>query len=299
MNEGDIRQVTVISGKGGTGKSTIIASIAAFLKDKAILADADVDAADLYLLFEPEQSEGFDFYGLRKAKINQELCTECGICLETCRFEAISKDFEVIPTRCEGCAACHHLCPISAIDMLDNVSGKYFISDTRIGKLVHAKLHPGEESSGLLVAEVRKVAKQTAENQNRDLVLIDGSPGIGCPVISSLVGVDMAIIVTEPTLSGYHDLDRILQLLEQFKIPGYIVINRYDINEEIAQKIESDFENTFPIVTKIPYNPIFVQAMIEKKSVLEVETEDKDVLQIKKMIIELSNFILKKLKLDD
>ena len=271
MNEGDIRQVTVISGKGGTGKSTIIASIAACLKDKAILADADVDAADLYLLFEPEQSEGFDFYGLRKAKINQELCTECGICLETCRFEAISKDFEVIQTRCEGCAACHHLCPIS----------------------------PGEESSGLLVAEVRKVAKQTAENQNRDLVLIDGSPGIGCPVISSLVGVDMAIIVTEPTLSGYHDLDRILQLLEQFKIPGYIVINRYNINEEIAQKIESDFENTFPIVTKIPYNPIFVQAMIEKKSVLEVETEDKDVLQIKKMIIELSNFILKKLKLDD
>ncbi len=299
MKEEKIKQLTVISGKGGTGKSSIIAALASNLQDKIILADADVDAADLYLIFEPVKTVSFDFEGLKKAKIDLDLCTECGICLETCRFDSISDDFIVNPTKCEGCAACYHMCPISAIEMLDNISGQYYISDTRIGKMIHARLYPGEESSGLLVAEVRKVAKQTAEEQGRKLVLIDGSPGIGCPVVSSLVGADLALVVTEPTLSGYHDLDRILQLLKIFKIPGYIIINQSDINEDISQKIEKEFQETFPIIEKIPYNPVFVKAMIEKKSVLEIDSEDKEVQKIQNMLIELSNFVLEKTELDN
>ncbi len=298
MSYKNIKQITVISGKGGTGKSSIIAALAAYLKNEAILADADVDAADLYLIFEPEESEEFDFYGLRKAEVNKELCIECGTCRENCRFEAISSKLEVIPTRCEGCATCYHLCPTSAIEMLDNISGKYFVSDTRIGKMIHAKLHPGEESSGLLVAQVRKTAKKAAETEKKDLVLIDGSPGIGCPVISSLVGVDMALVVTEPTLSGYHDLDRVLQLLEQFKIPGYIIVNRFDINIEITQKIEKEFAKTFPVISKIPYNPIFVQAMLEKKSVLEVDQEETEIINIKDQLIDIGNFIIEKMDLE-
>jgi MinD superfamily P-loop ATPase len=299
LNENEIKQVTIISGKGGTGKSSIIAALASSLQDKAVLADADVDAADLYLIFEPERSESTDFYGLQKAVIDLELCSNCGICLETCRFNSITDDFVVIPTKCEGCAACFHMCPNSAINMIDTISGQYFISETRIGKMIHAKLNPGEESSGLLVAEVRKKAKQIAVQENKKLILIDGSPGIGCPVISSLVGVNMALIITEPTLSGYHDLSRVLELLKQFKIPGYIVINRFDINRELSKKIINDFELEYPVISKIPYNPIFVKAMIDKKTISEMKEDDTEVQMIQETLAKLSKFIVSMLSLDN
>lgn len=299
MKEEDVRQVTIISGKGGTGKSSLIAALASYLQDHIILADADVDAADLYLIFTPSRTESFDYYGLQKAFIDEEKCIKCGDCKAYCRFDAITNNLTVNPTKCEGCSLCYHVCSVAAITMNDVVSGQYFISSTRIGEMVHAKLNPGEESSGLLVAEVRKTAKTVAAKNNKQLVLIDGSPGIGCPVISSLTGTNFAIVVTEPTLSGYHDLDRILQLLKQFKIPGFIVINRSDINEEIAQNIQDEFNDTYPIIGKIPYNSIFVKAMLEKKSIMEIKSEEKEVKEIQSTIEQFGNLILEKLKIKE
>ena len=298
MKEENVKQVTVISGKGGTGKSSLIAALATYLQDHIVLADADVDAADLYLIFHPEETESAEYYGLKKAIIDKSICTECGECRTNCRFGAVIEELIINPTKCEGCSLCYHVCPVSAISMTDVVSGHYYISKTRIGEMVHAKLNPGEESSGLLVAEVRKTAKSVAAKNDKPLVLIDGSPGIGCPVISSLTGTSFAIVVTEPTLSGYHDLDRILQLLKQFKIPGFIVINRSDINEEISTKIENEFQNAFPIIARIPYNPIFVKAMLEKKSVLEMKSVSDDTALIANTIKSIGDLILHKLSLD-
>ena len=299
MNIDIVKQVTIISGKGGTGKSSIIAAIAKTLQNDIVLADADVDAADLYLIFTPEKTKTYDYYGLKKANINKAECIECGKCKEVCRFKAISEELIVEETKCEGCALCFHICPVCAIKMNDTISGQFFVSQTRIGEMTHAHLNPGEESSGLLVAEVRKLAKKIAAEKNKKLVLIDGSPGIGCPVISSLTGTDLAIVVTEPTLSGFHDLDRILQLLEQFHIPGYIIINRFDINEEITNKIIAMHDTNFPIISKIPYNSIFVTAMLEKKSVVEIISTDESVSNIQREIVDISNFIQRKLHIDN
>ncbi|MCE7741589.1 MAG: (4Fe-4S)-binding protein [Candidatus Heimdallarchaeota archaeon] len=299
MKEEDVKQVTVISGKGGTGKSTIIAALASYLKEHIILADADVDAADLYLIFTPEETESFDYHGLKKAYVDKEICTDCGECRARCRFGAVTEEHTIDPTKCEGCSLCYHACPVSAITMNDVVSGQYFVSKTRIGEMVHARLSPGEESSGLLVAEVRKIAKTVAAKNDKKLVIIDGSPGIGCPVISSLIGTNFAIVVAEPTISGYHDLDRILQLLKEFKIPGLIIINRSDINEEFSQKIQEDFHDSFPVIGKIPYNPIFVKAMLEKKSIMEMVSEDKNVLAIQDMIKGFGNLIMEKFRFDN
>ncbi len=297
MKADDVKQVTVISGKGGTGKSSIIASLARLLQDSIILADADVDAADLYLIFPPKKTESFDYFGLKTAETDKEICIDCGKCRDSCRFDAINEDFTINPIKCEGCSFCYHVCPVSAITMKDTLSGQYFISRTRIGDMVHARLNPGEESSGLLVAEVRKTAKRVAAEQERKLVLIDGSPGIGCPVISSLIGTDFALVIAEPTVSGHHDLDRILQLLNEFKIPGFIIINRSNINDDISKKIEEEFQSTFPVIGKIPYNPIFVKAMLEKKSVVEMDSDNEDVLAIQNTLEKFSNLILEKLKI--
>jgi len=299
MKPEDVKQVTIISGKGGTGKSSLIAALASYLQDKIILADADVDAADLYLIFPPEETKSAEYYGLKKAHIDKDVCIECDECKEQCRFEAITDDIEINSTKCEGCSLCYHVCPVSAISMIDVVSGYYYISKTRIGDMVHARLNPGEESSGLLVAEVRKIAKEVASKQQKQLVLIDGSPGIGCPVISSLTGANFAIIVTEPTLSGHHDLDRILQLLKQFKIPGFIVINRSDINQEISVKIAEEFNETFPVIAEIPYNRVFVEAMLNKKSVLEMESDGENTDSIQKTIRDIGDLILNKLSLNN
>ncbi|NPD88269.1 MAG: 4Fe-4S binding protein [Asgard group archaeon] len=286
-----MNQVTVISGKGGTGKSSIIASLAYQLKEISILADADVDAPDLYLIFDPKETEQFSYYGLKKAVIDKELCVECNECRDSCRFEAIKESLTVNDFKCEGCSMCFHVCPENAIKMVDRVSGIYMSSNTRIGKMVHARLNPGEESSGLLVAEVRKLSKKEAEKEKMKLILIDGSPGIGCPVISSLTGADLALVVTEPTLSGYHDLKRILELLKQFNIGGYVIINRFDINERISNDIEEYCKEDFPVIEKIPFNNIFTQAMIQKKTVLEMVSEDVDVIEIQRILRNISNFI--------
>ena len=291
----ETKQLTVISGKGGTGKSTIIASIAYLLKDRALLADADVDAADLYIIYPPLKSETTEYKGLKKAVIDFEKCTKCNICQESCRFDAIDSNLFIDSFKCEGCALCYHVCPVSAINMEERVSGYYYSSDTRLGKMVHAKLNPGEESSGLLVAEVRKKAKEEAEKTNKNLVLIDGSPGLGCPVISSITGSDLALVVTEPTLSGKHDLERILKLLEQFHIPSFVIVNRYDINKEITEEIEEMCKESTPVIARIPFNPIFTKAMIEKKSVVEMEPVDESVRNVQELLQGIAEFINEKI----
>jgi MinD superfamily P-loop ATPase len=287
----NIKQITVVSGKGGTGKTSIITSLAYNLKNSAILADADVTAADISIIFPSEESLDFEYKGMKKAAINEELCTKCGLCSDHCRFYAIDLDFKVNEMRCEGCSLCYHLCPESAISMNEKVSGYYYISDTRIGKIIHAKLNPGEKNSGLLVAEVRKKAKAQAETENKRILLIDGSPGIGCPVISSLTGTDLMIAVTEPTLSGKHDLERLIILAEQMKLKSFVIVNRYDINDDITRQIEIFCEKkTIPYV-KIPYNPAFVEAMVEKKTLSEIESDLREVKAIQKKLLEISDLI--------
>ncbi len=296
--EFQVRQVTVISGKGGTGKTSLIASLAYLLQDKIILADADVDAADLYLIFPPTSSEETEYRGSRLAHIDFDKCTKCMICYEKCNYGAIDEQLNISNILCEGCGLCKHVCPEKAIDLVERISGHYYLSDTRIGKMVHAKLVPGEESSGLLVAEVRKKAIEVAKKMKRKLVLLDGSPGIGCPVISSLSGCHLAVVVSEPTLSGKHDLERIIELLKQFNIPGYIVMNKSDINDRISLEIEEQFSKDYPVIAKIPFNHAFTKAMIQKKAVVELEDEDEEVKKIQNIIKNIASLITDKLKIN-
>ncbi len=295
MNDERIYQITVVSGKGGTGKTSIIAALAYLFKDFTVLADADVDAADLYLIFEPQESKSTDFYGLKKAVIDQEKCSRCNLCRDSCRFSAIDDDLIVDDLQCEGCGLCYHICPEKAITMKENLSGKYYVSKTRIGKLVHANLTPGEENSGLLVAEVRKAALEVAKEERKRLILIDGSPGLGCPVISSLTGTDLAIIVTEPTCSAKHDLERLLELLDQFRIQGIVVVNKSDINENISKEIEELCKDRAPVIAKIPYNHAFTKAMIEKQSLPEYQTSNESVNNLKNELVKISEAILNKI----
>jgi MinD superfamily P-loop ATPase len=235
-----LKQLTVISGKGGTGKTTLVASFAALAENK-VIADCDVDAPDLHLLLHPEIIEREEFKGLKVAVMDKTLCTECGTCEETCRFNAIAltkeSGFAVNPARCEGCGACVFMCPQEAVTLKERVSGYSFISKTKYGTMAHAELNIAEEASGKLVTVVRNNAQQVAEKEGCELILIDGAPGIGCPVIASLTGVDLALIVTEPTMSGLHDLERILDVTRHFGIGSVVCVNKYDINEENSRRI--------------------------------------------------------------
>ncbi|MGB3113344.1 MAG: ATP-binding protein, partial [Candidatus Omnitrophota bacterium] len=232
-----MKQIVVISGKGGTGKTVLTASLAALAKNK-VMADCDVDAADLHLLLKPSIKERHEFKSGATAFIDKRLCTECGRCVAVCRFDAVSEDYAIDPVACEGCGFCYYACPVNAIKMQENATGEWYISDTRFGPLVHAKLGIGEENSGKLVTLVRQKAKEIAEKQRFDWVIIDGSPGIGCPVIASLSGVDFALVVTEPTLSGLHDADRVIKVARHFNIPVKVVINKYDLNVDMTNRIK-------------------------------------------------------------
>lgn len=252
--EGQMKQIVVISGKGGTGKTVLTASFAALAENK-ILADCDVDAADLHLLLHPEIKEHHVFQSGQTATINSELCQQCGECIAVCRFSAISDEFHVDPVSCEGCAVCSHICPEAAISMDDNMSGEWFVSDTRYGPMVHAKLGIAEENSGKLVSLVRQNAKRIGDEENRDYVIIDGPPGIGCPVIASITDTDLAIIVTEPTLSGIHDMERVIQVAKHFKIPVQVIINKYDINIGNSDAIkEMCMTQEIEVIAQIPFS---------------------------------------------
>lgn len=264
-----MKQIVVISGKGGTGKTVITGAFAALAQNK-VMADCDVDAADLHLLLQPKIKERHDFRSGLSASIDKKICQQCGKCIVACRFSAISRDFAVDPVSCEGCAFCSRICPVEAIKMQENLAGEWFISETRFGPLVHAKLGIAEENSGKLVALVRKQAKELAEKNNCDWVIIDGAPGIGCPVIASLSGIDCALVVTEPTLSGLHDALRVIELTRHFNIQAKLVINKYDLNPEMSGKIEAYcLKNGIVLVGKIGFDKTVVEAMVENKTIIE------------------------------
>jgi MinD superfamily P-loop ATPase len=263
-----LKQLTVISGKGGTGKTTLTAAFA-HLADKPVIADCDVDAADLHLLLSPRTLKQEPFYGNQVAFIDKERCKLCGICEGACRFGAI-REYEVDHTACEGCGVCAYVCPEKAVSLKERVCGQCFLSDTREGPMVHARLGIAAENSGKLVSMVRQKARDLADQMKTSLVLVDGPPGTGCPVIASIGGVDLVLIVTEPTLSGLHDLKRILELANHFTVPAMVCINKYDINPENTRTIEKYCdENSIEIAGRIPYDSAVTKAMIHEQSVVE------------------------------
>lgn len=264
-----MKQLAVISGKGGTGKTSITAAFATLAKN-AVLADCDVDAADLHLILKPQIKKTMKFYGLNIASIDNTLCIECKKCYESCKFDAITKDIQLIKESCEGCGVCAFVCPTKAISMKDRESGLAYLSETRFGPMAHAVLHTAEEASGKLVTVVRNNAEKLAEQQKKDVIIIDGPPGIGCPVISTITGVDLVLIVTEPTLSAIHDLNRILSVAHHFKVPAVVCINKASINPENTKTIEEYcHQNNITVVGKLPYDTAITQAMIHEQSIIE------------------------------
>jgi MinD superfamily P-loop ATPase len=296
-----MKEIVVISGKGGTGKTSIVASFAA-LAEGAVLADCDVDAADLHLLLQPDIKQSHDFSGGKVASVITEKCIGCGRCEEVCNFDAtifngpandvVEITYTIDSIACEGCGVCVQFCPVDAIEFKDAINGKWFVSDTRFGSMLHAKLGIAEENSGKLVSLIRKEAKRIAAKQNRDLIIVDGSPGIGCPVIASITGADLVLAVTEPTIAAQHDLDRVAELTEHFKIPTVVCINKYDINVKIAKAIEKEtLERNLKVAGKIAYDIAVTKAQIAAKSIIEYSSNG-----LKEQIVSLWESVLDMLK---
>jgi MinD superfamily P-loop ATPase len=263
-----MKEIVVLSGKGGTGKTSIVGSLAALAKSK-VLADCDVDAADLPLLLKPVIKEENQFWSGQTAYIDPDKCNQCGLCQELCRFGAI-KYFKVDTIACEGCGFCSYICPVEAITLAENLSGHWFISETSYGPLVHARLGIAQENSGKLVAQVRQQARRVAEGRGFDYIISDGPPGIGCPVISSLSGASLALLVTEPTLSGIHDLERVLGVCRHFGVPAAVCINKYDLNEANSRQIEGYcLSQGVEIAGKIPFDNIVSQSIVQGVPVVE------------------------------
>ncbi len=275
------QELVVVSGKGGTGKTSITASFAA-LASNAIMVDCDVDASDLHLILSPVVKQTEPFYGGKIPVLNPDKCTGCLRCAEVCKFQAISGveasgDLRprphIDPILCEGCGVCAYFCPHHALIMEPEQNGEWYISDTRFGTMVHAALGVAQENSGKLVSTIRKAASKIANEQQQELVIIDGSPGIGCPVIASITNATMALIVTEPTLSGLHDLERIEELCRGFDLPTMVIINKHDINREVSQKISRKCQKLdVPIAGYIRYDPIFTMAQLQHKAVVEMSS---------------------------
>ena len=274
-----MKEIVVISGKGGTGKTSIVAAFAGLAKN-AVFADCDVDAADLHLILKPKVKQTSNFFGGKQASIITEKCNQCGKCFSVCRFDAIKQSWDVDevaslayridPVSCEGCGVCVEFCPENAIKFEDCINGQWYISDTRFGTMVHARLGIAEENSGKLVSLLRKEAKRIAEKDKKDLIIIDGSPGIGCPVIASIAGADLVLVITEPTLSGKHDLQRVAELTANFKIPTLVCINKADINLQIANEIEENAQSKgLKMAGKIHYDEAFTKAQIMESTVIE------------------------------
>jgi MinD superfamily P-loop ATPase len=264
-----MKELVIISGKGGTGKTSLTASFGYLARDN-VLSDCDVDAADLHILAQPDIRHEEEFFGGQKARIDPEKCSECGLCRESCRFGAISAEFAVDPFSCEGCGVCFHVCPEEAVTMSDSLNGHWFISDTRLGPMVHAALAPGEENSGKLVALVRNQARVLANTLGRSLIISDGAPGVGCPVISSVTGADHVVVVTEPSMSGLHDTKRAVELVRGFKIPVSVIINKWDINPDVAARVAEFCEQTdVPLLGRIPYDVAVTKAMVQRRTPVE------------------------------
>ncbi len=266
-----MKELIVISGKGGTGKTSLLAAFAT-LSARKILCDADVDAADLHLLMRPATVATHPFMSGNKAIIREGDCTTCGVCRDVCRFQAIDARFKVDPIACEGCGVCVYFCPEKAVDFPLQQAGEWYVSETRFGSMVHARLGIAQENSGKLVAQVRKEARKIAERKSLDLILTDGPPGVGCPVIASLSGADAVLIVTEPTVSGRHDMQRVVDLAHHFKVPAWVCVNKFDLNRQIAEEIEAFArEQHLGLVGRIPFDPVFTKAMVQGQTIFEFD----------------------------
>ena len=263
-----MKELVVLSGKGGTGKTSIVASFAALARSK-VLADCDVDAADLHLVLQPTMRASHEFWSGQVAVIDEEKCTQCDLCQDLCHFEAIN-DFRVDPVSCEGCGFCFHICPAEAITMKESMSGHWFIADTKYGTLVHARLGIAQENSGKLVALVRQQARGIAESDRLNYIISDGPPGIGCPVISSLSGANLALLVTEPTQSGIHDMERVIDVCRHFEVPALVCINKHDINEDNTSSIEKYcISQGLKVAAKIPFDNVVTEAIVKGVPVVE------------------------------
>ena len=275
-----MREFVVISGKGGTGKTSLTASFAALARN-AVLADCDVDAADLHLVLTPTVRRRENFYCGHTAFIRPADCTGCGACLIRCRFDAVRKTkggtgeatFTIDATACEGCGVCVWSCPVKAIDFPERLCGEWYVSDTRHGPMVHARLTPGGENSGKLVAKVRDTARALAEERKDELILIDGPPGIGCAVIASVSGTSQVLVVTEPTLSGAHDLARVLKLTSHFRIPTAVCVNKWDLNAEMTDRIEAEARRAgTTIAGRVRYGRAVTDAQLQGRAVVEIDS---------------------------
>jgi MinD superfamily P-loop ATPase len=277
-----VSEVAVISGKGGTGKTTIAAAFAS-MADRIVLADCDVDAPDLHILLHPEVNQETEFSGSKVAVIDEEACTLCGLCAEKCRFHA-ARPPEIDPIACEGCGVCEFVCPEGAVKMVDRVSGHVYDSETRAGPMAHARLSAGEGNSGKLVTEVRKLAASLAERAGFSGVLIDGSPGVGCPVIATVTGIKLGVVVTEPTLSGIHDMERVLELLSRFRVTPLVIINKHDLNTENTSKVERYCRSKgIEVLGKVPFDPVMTESMVARQTLPEFAPDHPITAQLRDM----------------
>lgn len=288
-----MKEITILSGKGGTGKTSFTAALSSIAQN-AVLCDNDVDAADLHLILNPQIESSHDFISGCTAVINNNTCNQCNVCVDYCRFGAISikdnSELEVNPFLCEGCKLCERICPQDAIHTVEKKDNDWFVSSTRFGTLVHARMGPGEENSGKLVSRIRKTAKEIALEQQADYVINDGPPGIGCTAISALSGTNLVVLVTEPSKSGLNDASRLIQLIKSFKIPVVGVINKADLNEGMCKVIEDFFSaNDISLLAKIPFDKAWVESMVEGKTMVEYAPESETAHQLRGIWKNISN----------
>jgi len=277
-----MKQLVILSGKGGSGKTSLTAAFAHLAVQghhpvRAVLADADVDAANLELVLDPNMAAREDFWGGQVAQIDLQLCAGCGTCQAVCRFDAVHETnglFTVDPIACDGCAACVYQCPEGAIAMQPQLAGEWYRSHSRYGTLFHAALRPAQENSGKLVTVVKQHARLSVMDEDFPLVLVDGPPGIGCPVISAVSGADLALIVAEPTAAGAHDMHRALQTTAHFGVRTLVCINKADIYPTGAAQIESFcLAGEIPVVGRIPFDTTVTEAMVQGQPVTAYQPE--------------------------
>jgi MinD superfamily P-loop ATPase len=291
-----MKEITILSGKGGAGKTSVTAAIASVAKN-SVFCDCDVDAADLHLIFEPDVKETHTFYGAWVASIDEDKCTNCGICESYCRFDAIhykeAGGLYINPFQCEGCRLCERVCPVGAITSQRSENNFWYVSETRFGPFVHAKMGPGEENSGKLVTKVRQKAREIATDMKAEFIINDGPPGIGCSAISSVTGVDAVLLVVEPTRSGLHDAERLVNLVRSFNIPLFAFINKDDINPDVSQDIKKYLQqNNIALLGGWSFDENIIESMIDKKSIVEYAPETKTAGTIKDVWQALKGFLV-------
>jgi MinD superfamily P-loop ATPase len=286
-------EIVILSGKGGTGKTSLSAAFATINKN-TIVADCDVDGSNLHLILQPQNYRSERFVSGHKAIIDYNTCTNCGLCMDYCRFDAINMQNDQVTiseVACDGCKLCLRICPSYSIQMIPSDKSYWYIGNYRNGRMIHARLAPGEENSGKLVNVVRENARKSARETGFDTIIVDGPPGIGCPVISAVTGANKAIVVTEPTNSGFHDMKRVLEITSNFKVITYVVINKFDLNESISDKIKNWCkENNIPVIGRIAFDTQIVEAMIHCQSIVEWMPES----ETSKEIISIYNTVCKK-----